>query len=187
MHLQTALCALVSLIETASWALFAAFEYTYWANYHPTALFGLLCAAVGLAVLVLLNAAHLLCYCKYALPDPEFARWLRSYSCTNRTLIFLASAYTFKLYRLVHSKLLGRNELSMQLASPNKLVPFSLVGVLSILGCSAPLAVGCALALYNSISQDQEFFIALDILTLTGVMVLLLLLDLRHPDDYFSD
>jgi hypothetical protein len=70
-------------------------------------------------------------------------------------LLGLASGLTFKFYRLVHSKFLGRNELSMVLSNVNKLVPFSLLGLISIFLCSAPLAVGCALALYNSISQDQ--------------------------------
>jgi len=43
----------------------------------------------------------------------------------------------------------------MVLSNSNKLVPFTLLGIISLLFCSAPLAVGLALALYNSISQDQ--------------------------------
>ena len=43
----------------------------------------------------------------------------------------------------------------MVLSSPNKLTPFSLLGVLSIFLCSAPVCVGSALALYNSVSKDQ--------------------------------
>lgn len=75
----------------------------------------------------------------------------------------------------------------MALSSINKLIPFSLLGILSLFLCSAPICVGCALALYNSISKDQEFFIALDTITVTGIMIILILMDLRHTDDYFSD
>jgi hypothetical protein len=62
---------------------------------------------------------------------------------------------SFKFYRLIHSKFLGKEALSLVLSSVNQLVPFSLLGVLSLLLCSLPICVGCALALYNSISQDQ--------------------------------
>ena len=102
-------------------------------------------------------------------------------------MLALGSALTFKCYRLVHSKCLGRSELSMVLSNANKLVPFTFLSLLSVLLCSVPLGVGCALALYNSISQDQEFFIAFDVLVVTGIMLLLLIMDLRHPDDYFID
>ena len=75
----------------------------------------------------------------------------------------------------------------MILSSTNKLVPFSLLGILAIFLCSAPICVGCALSLYNSLNKDQEFWIAFDTLVITGIMVLLILMDLRHPDDYFVD
>ena len=75
----------------------------------------------------------------------------------------------------------------MALSSVNQLVPFSLLGVLTLFFCSVPICVGCALALYNSITTDQEFFIALDTLVVTGIMAILILMDLRHSDDYFYD
>jgi len=75
----------------------------------------------------------------------------------------------------------------MVLENINKLVPFSLLGVLALFFCSTPICVGCALALYNSVSTDQEFFIALDTLVVTGIMAILILMDLRHSDDYFYD
>lgn len=43
----------------------------------------------------------------------------------------------------------------MILSSTNKLVPFSLLGVIALFLCSAPICVGCALALYNSLDKDQ--------------------------------
>lgn len=75
----------------------------------------------------------------------------------------------------------------MTLSSPNKLIPFSLLGILSIFLCSAPICVGCALGLYNSIAKDQEFFLALDTLAITLLMMLLIIMDLKHSDDYFVD
>jgi len=75
----------------------------------------------------------------------------------------------------------------MTLASTNKLIPFVLVGIISILVCSVPIIVGCALALYNSIDRDQQFYIAFDTLVVTCIMAILILMDMKHPDDYFSD
>jgi len=75
----------------------------------------------------------------------------------------------------------------MVLTAPNKLIPFVLVGLISILLCSIPILVGCGLALYNSLSQDQQFFIALDTVVVTSIMIILILMDMKHPDDYFSD
>lgn len=155
MHLQTALCGLVSLVELLCWGLFLGFELIYWSNYHQTAFLGVICSGVGVALLVVLNFVHLRFFYKYAAVDEEFQRWQKSYSCTNCVILVLATSLTFKFYRLIHSKFLGRNELSMVLSNANKLVPFTLLGVLSVLLCSVPLAVGCALGLYNSISQDQ--------------------------------
>lgn len=43
----------------------------------------------------------------------------------------------------------------MKLNSLNKLLPFSLLSIISIVICSIPVIVGSGLALYFSISQDQ--------------------------------
>ena len=75
----------------------------------------------------------------------------------------------------------------MILSSMNRLVPFAVLGVVSIFICSIVMIVANSLALYNSLSQDQEFFIAFDCLIVTGIVILLLLLDLRQPSDYFVD
>jgi hypothetical protein len=187
MHLQTVLCALVAFLELAAWVIFLCFEYTYWQNYHSSARLGLFCACATLGCLLLLNLLHLRFFFKYAASDDEFARWHKSYGCSNCVILTFATLLTFKFYRFVHSKFLGRNELSMVLSSPNKLVPFTLLGLLAVFFCSAPICVGCALALYNSVSTDQEFFIALDTITVTGIMILLILMDMRHADDYFVD
>ncbi len=45
--------------------------------------------------------------------------------------------------------------------------------------------VGASLALYFSLNRDQEFFAALDCLTITSIMIIITLLDLRHESTYF--
>ena len=148
---------------------------------------GFLTGCITVGLLVVFNFIHLRFFYKYINPDEEYNKWQRHFGCTNCVILSLASALTFKFYRLIHSKFLGRAELSLILSSPNKLIPFSLLGVLALFLCSAPICVGCALALYNSVARDQEFFIALDTLVVTGIMALLILMDLRHSDDYFID
>ena len=155
MHLQTALCAIASLIELGAWIIFLAFELRYWVNYHSTAMMGFICSCVAVVILCFLNFLHLKFFYKYASPDDEFLRWYKNNGCANCVILSLATSLTFKFYRLVHSKFLGRNELSMVLSSINKLVPFSLLGILSIILCSIPICVGCSLGLYNSVSKDQ--------------------------------
>ena len=127
----------------------------YWNNFHETARLGFLCGCVGVALLYLLNAVHARLYCVYIGRDEQFLKWYRYHSCSNCVVVWLASMLSFKFYRLIHSKFLGKEALSLVLSSVNQLVPFSLLGVLSLLLCSLPICVGCALALYNSISQDQ--------------------------------
>jgi hypothetical protein len=147
----------------------------------------MICGVIGVALLVVLDFVHLGFYCKYIKGDQEFVRWVKKNSCANGSMLTVATAINFKFYRFIHSKFLGREETSMVLSSPNKLTPFTLISIISVLTCSVPVFVGCALSLYNSISQDQEFFIALDTITVTGIMILLILMDMRHPDDYFLD
>lgn len=73
----------------------------------------------------------------------------------------------------------------MKLTAVNKLLPFSLLSIVSLVVCSLPVAVGASLALYFSITQDQEFFAALDCLIITSIMIILMLMDLRHESTYF--
>lgn len=147
----------------------------------------MICAAVGLVLLVLINFIHLRFFYKYINKDADFVKWQRKNSCSNCSFLVFATMINFKFYRFVHSKFLGREETSMVLTSPNRLVPFSMISIISIFLCSIPVFVGCALGLYNSISQDQEFYISMDTLVVTGIMILLILMDLRHADDYFCD
>jgi hypothetical protein len=187
MHLQTVLCGLISVIEIGTWVIFLAFEYMYYSNYHALSFFNMVCGVVGVGCLVLIDLLHLRFYFKYISPDQEFAKWVRKNGCSNVSMLAVATTFNFKFYRFIHSKFLGREETSMTLSSPNRLVPFSMLSVVSIFFCSVPVFVGCALALYNSIAQDQEFFIALDTLSVTFIMIILILMDLKHSDDYFSD
>jgi hypothetical protein len=73
----------------------------------------------------------------------------------------------------------------MRLVSLNKLLPFSLLSIVSLVVCSLPVLVGAGLALYFSIDQDQEFFAALDCVTITSIMTVIVLLDLKHESTYF--
>lgn len=73
----------------------------------------------------------------------------------------------------------------MKLITLNKLMPFSLLSIVSLFVCSLPVGIGSSLALYFSISRDQEFFAALDCLTITSIMIILMLLDLKHESTYF--
>lgn len=108
MHLQTVLCAFISILELFAWVLFLGFEFIYWQNFHSQAQLGFYTACISLALLFVFNALHLRFFFKYGASDDEFSRWHKNYGCTNCILLTLATLLTFKVYRLVHSKFLGR-------------------------------------------------------------------------------
>ena len=81
----------------------------YWQNFHAQSAMGVYCALVALLLLVAFNFIHLKFYFKYAVSDEEFSKWHKKYGCTNCFVLTTATLLTFKFYRLVHSKLLGRN------------------------------------------------------------------------------
>lgn len=131
------------------------FQYIYFSNFHTLALYNIILAVVGVGFLLILDFVHLRFYCKYIRDDTEFVKWVRKNCCANGSMLAVATIFNFKFYRFVHSKFLGRESTSMVLSSLNKLTPFSMISVISIFICSIPVFVGCGLALYNSISQDQ--------------------------------
>ena len=184
-HLVTLSCAVLSIMEIGSWAAFTYVEFFAFVNFHFDALksLGLMVAAIG--VLVMIALIHAVFYCKYLKSDEMFLKWESKHFCTDKLFLVLSTILNFKIYRIVHSRLLERDQFSMRLISLNKLLPFSLLSIVSLVICSLPVTVGAGFALYFSISQDQEFFAALDCLTITSIMSILTLLDLRHESTYF--
>lgn len=108
MHLQTVLCALISIIEISTWLIFICFEYIYWTNYHVLSKQNLLCAVVGVALLIFLNFLHLRFFYKYISADQEFVKWVKRNACSNLSMLVCGTSINFKFYRLVHSKFMGR-------------------------------------------------------------------------------
>ena len=184
-HLATLSCAVLSVMEIGSWAAFTYVELFAYMNFHLEALksFALMIIAIGIIVMIAIVQA--IFYCKYLKSDDMFLRWERNHWCTDKIFLGLSVLLNFKLYRIVHSRLLERDQFSMRLMSLNKLMPFSLLSIISLIICSLPVIVGAGLALYFSIDHDQEFFAALDCVTITSIMGILILLDLRHESTYF--
>lgn len=147
----------------------------------------MLCCAVGLGILLLMNWVHFRIYFKVISKDEDFIRWEQRHCCVNSTSLVIGTAFTFKFYRLSYSKFLEKESLSMVVSSINKLIPFNVLTLLSVFLSSFPIMAGCGLALYFSIAVDQEFFVALDTLIATGLVALFMLLDMKHPHNYFID
>ena len=140
---------------------------------------------IVIGILIIIAIIHAIFYCKYLKADEMFVKWEKNNCCTDKLFLVLSILLNFKIYRIVHSRLLEREEFSMRLMSLNKLLPFSLLSIISIVICSLPCVVASGMALYLSIAQDQEFFAAMDCITITSIMMIFTLLDLRHESTYF--
>ena len=128
---------------------------------------------------------HVKFYCKYILSDVYFIKWANKNFIVDKIFLTISCLFNFKIYRILYSRLLDRDEFSMKLVTLNKLKPFSLLSIISVVVCSIPVSISCSLALYFSINQDFEFFAALDCLAVTSILIVLILLDLRHESTYF--
>lgn len=75
----------------------------------------------------------------------------------------------------------------MELTSVNSLRPINALTIASLFLLTIPSAAGAGLAMYYSISQDQEYWVALDCMVVTLLGGVLGLVDLHHGKDYFYD
>ena len=136
-------------------------------------------------MLFILGVIHLKLYYRYLVPDELFIKWENKHCCIDKVILCLATMINFKVYRILHSKLLDRDEFSINLMSVTKLIPFSIISICSLILCSLPIVTGSSLALYYSTSNNNEYFAALDCLTVSSIMFLLIILDLKHESTYF--
>lgn len=155
MHLATFLISVIAWLELASWVLFGAVEYLFYTNQQLNGLKGLICTLAALITLIICNIVFLRLYFKYFSTDMDFVKWQRTHLCINGVFVGLGTAICFKVHRMIYSKAMDREELSMLLSSSKKLIPISILSVVSIFVCSVPFCVGAALALYYSLTIDQ--------------------------------
>ena len=155
MHLATFLISIVAWMELASWVLFGYIEYLFFTNQQTHAFKGILCIIVALVTLIIINIIFLKFYYKYISTDMDFIKWVAKHSCINGVFVTLGTILCFKFHRLIYSRVMDREQLSMILSSPKKLIPISVISVISIFLCSIPAGVGASLALYHSLSVDQ--------------------------------
>jgi hypothetical protein len=154
-HLVTLACAIISVAEIGGWAAFTYVEFLALINYHFDSQKSFILLIIAIAIIIIISIIQTVFYSKYLKADPLFTKWEKNHCCTDKTFLVLSVIFNFKLYRIVHSRLLERDQFSMKLISPNKLLPFSLLSIVSLAICSLPVMIGTSLALYFSISRDQ--------------------------------
>jgi hypothetical protein len=106
LHLQTLLCSLIAIFELASWVTFLAVEYIVFTNFHQDGLKGVGCGIAGIAFLIVFNLVHLKFFYKYISSDNYFIPWVGKNLCINSLFVSISAVFNFKIYRILHSKLL---------------------------------------------------------------------------------
>ena len=155
MHLATFLIAILAWVELGSWALFAAIEVLFYLNQQFNSLKSIICVGAGFVCLILTNLVFLQFYYRYISVDPDFSKWVRKHACANGLFLTFGTTLCFKIHRMIYSRLMDREEFSMVLSSANKLIPISVLSVISIFVSAVPVCVGASLALYYSLTIDQ--------------------------------
>lgn len=106
-------------------------------------------------MLIITDIVFVVFYNKYFSRDEDFLKWERNHCCINMLFVVFGGVFSFKTHRLLYSKVLDREQFSMVLSSVNKLIPISLLTVISIFVSSIPIITGASLGLYFSIATDQ--------------------------------
>lgn len=155
MHLATFLVSVIAWLELASWVLFGYIEYIFYANEQTNAFKGLVCVLAAIVTLIIINFVFLKFYYRYISTDMDFTKWVAKHSCINGVFVATGTIFCFKTHRILYSRVMDREELSMILSSPKKLIPISVLSIVSIFVSSVPVGIGASLALYYSLSIDQ--------------------------------
>ena len=187
-HFFTVAVAVMSIVELGSWILLLVTLVLSYKQGHKEASYGVVCLAVTLFFSTCLNIFNLVIYHRYLKKDNTFGKWLgkQTHYCSTASLLSLSSIVSFKLFRFTYSKFFNKSNFSLEMNSVNSLKPTNILSAMSLGLCSLPALTASGLAIYYSVSKDQEFWIGLDTLLVTGGEAILMLIDLYHPEDYFS-
>lgn len=109
MHLATFLVSVIAWIELGSWILFGIIEYMFLINLQMDGMKGLICVGVAIVMLIITNFVFLRLYYKYFSDDMDFIKWQRSHFCINMVFVVFGTTFSFKIHRILYSKILDRD------------------------------------------------------------------------------
>jgi hypothetical protein len=117
-----------------AWILFALIEYLVYKNGHYQGIYGLICILIAGGFLYLLNLINVWFYNNYIKEDGQFKKWIKkddNYSTTIIVLTF-STVFTFKLFRILYSRLFEKSKFQLLLTSTNSLKPINILSILSV-------------------------------------------------------
>ena len=101
---------------------------------------------------------------------------------------YLSLCTSHKFFRIIYSKIFHSLHFSLVAFRPSNLFSISTIFTISaLLLAELPAIVAAFYLAYNKLLKDQLFYSAVETLIVTVVSVLLALVDIYKPDNYFED
>jgi Na+/H+ antiporter NhaA len=81
----------------------------FYTNLQTNAVIGILLVLAALGALLLANLVFLRLYCKYFGDDMDFVKWEAKHYCINKVFVVFGGCISFKVHRMLYSKVMDRD------------------------------------------------------------------------------
>ncbi|EAS00772.1 transmembrane protein, putative (macronuclear) [Tetrahymena thermophila SB210] len=175
-----------SLFEWISWIALIATASDYSGMQSAAAVLALL----GFLFLYIINIIQFIMMKKYIETDTVFMEWVLN-NHKNKvcfTIIKYASLIiSFKATRIIFSKYFNQGFFKAKLNSIDLFSPFNKLAIVSVLMNSSLIIISSAIATYTYAKQTQGFFLGLDSLIVTIMMIIFMIWDSLKKKDFFEE
>lgn len=188
--LPTALTAFSGWLELAIWCYLLALLFNSYLE--PGLVYALPRALLLLAIFgsLLLNFIHFKVNW-VRLQGDEYVRKWQDVNVNHTYLLairYLSLCTSHKFFRIIYSKIFHSLHFSLVAFRPSSLFSISTIFTISaLLLAELPAIVAAFYLAYNKLLKDQLFYSAVETLIVTVVSLLLALVDIYKPDNYFED
>ncbi|KAL4499137.1 hypothetical protein ABPG72_017039 [Tetrahymena utriculariae] len=175
-----------SLFEWISWIALIATASDYSGMQSAAAILALL----GFLFLYIINVIQFIMMKKYVETDTVFMEWIFN-NHKNKvcfTIIKYASLIiSFKATRIIFSKYFNQGFFKAKLNSIDLFSPFNKLAIVSVLMNSSLIIISSAIATYTYAKQSQGFFLGIDSLIVTIMMIIVMIWDSLKKKDFFEE
>ncbi len=169
----TNLIVLIGAVEFISY-----FAQTFFGNYYKATNYTLISGFAALCYLVL-NIVFFVYYKMSIIKnDSGFKDWREHNLSTCRWMSFISCVFSFKIMRLLYSKLYGFNNFAAQFANHQTLIkPLTSFTILHILLCYVPIITADIIGLIELEWGTQLYINMIETLILTIIMIILQMIE----------
>ncbi|KAL4449891.1 hypothetical protein ABPG74_015010 [Tetrahymena malaccensis] len=175
-----------SVFEWISWIALIATASDYSGMQSAAAILALL----GFLFLYIINVIQFIMMKKYVETDTQFMEWILN-NHKNKvcyTIIkYVSLIISFKATRIIFSKYFNQGFFKAKLNSIDLFSPFNKLAIVSVLMNSSLIIISSAIATYTYAKQSQGFFLGLDSLIVTIMMIIFMIWDSLKKKDFFDE